>query len=44
MLRTFLASVRIWVLHEVCLGVGRGCGAAFGYKGNRRVLAIGVEE
>ena len=44
MFRTFLASVHIWVLHKVCLGVGRGCRAAFGYKRNRRVFAVGMEE
>ncbi len=44
MFRAFLASVRIWVRHEVCLGVGGGCGAAFGYKRYRRVFAVGVEE
>jgi len=44
MFRAFLASEGIWVLHEVCLGVGRGCGAAFGYKRYRRVFAVGVEE
>lgn len=44
MFRAFLASVRIWVLHEVCLGVGRGCRAAFWYERDRRVFAVGVEE
>jgi hypothetical protein len=44
MFRAFLAAVGIWVLHEVCLGVGRGCGATFGYKRYRRIFAVGVEE
>lgn len=44
MFGAFLAPVGIRVLHEVCLGVGRGCGTAFGYKSYRCVFAVGVEE
>jgi len=44
MFRPFLASVEIRICHDVCLGVGRGCGAAFGNKGYWRVFAVGVEE
>ena len=44
MFGAFLASIGIRVLHEVCLGVRRGCGAAFGYKRYRGIFAVGVEK
>ena len=44
MFGALLTPVGVRVLHEECLGVGRGCGTAFGYKRYRCVFTVGVEE